>query len=1139
MHHAMGGLHEQQRNRRKYFVKINWENIESNYNDQYALSQNTRNSEVYDYQSILQYHLTAFSSNSKATMVIPDQDLEYLISNSKYTFSFYDIAEVNQVYSCPSATCSLSCQNHGFRKQAVDQATCSCHCPTGLKGTTCEQLDTDSGCGSIINLSNGGSDEIKVTSYTSGKLCTWLVKAEANSIIKATVTSVDLPFSSQNECQHWLEFRDYLIGDPGKELCGKSTTAKTYTQANIGESSPFMIRFNSKNDVTSGTGFTIRVEAMQSGCMSSPCKTGSLCTEGSGDGSYTCTCQNGLSGTNCDEFRAPANNECDLEEDFGTCIFDQDTSSDSDFRWSFNTRLCDWRGCGNGVLTRGTSYQYLTLTPYYDSVSWGYGSKAIIKTAAKFTAVDRCLSFDYAIGNYNEGSYLTQLNVYVEGTGKSKTNVKNIQTTTNYEWISESVSIEAVENLVISIEGIIGPQLIGVDSIALRPGLCTNTPCNPNPCQNGGSCDESNPPAGSKYVCTCPTGFSGDRCETSTDFCANSPCKNGGTCTSGSTTYSCQCPTGFTGNTCDTSTDFCANSPCKNGGTCTSGSSTYSCQCPTGFTGNTCETSIDFCANSPCKNGATCTSGSSTYSCQCSSGFTGNTCETSTDFCANSPCKNGGTCTSGSTTYSCQCPTGFTGNTCETSIDFCANSPCKNGATCTSGSTTYSCQCPLGFTGNTCETSTDFCANSPCKNGGTCTSGSTTYSCQCPTGFTGNTCETLTDFCANSPCKNGATCTSGSTTYICQCPTGFTGNTCETSTDFCTNSPCKNGGTCTSGSSTYSCQCPTGFTGNTCETSIDFCANSPCKNGGTCTSGSSTYSCQCPTGFTGNTCETSTNFCANSPCKNGGTCTSGSFTYSCQCPTGFTGNTCETSTDFCSNSPCKNGGTCTSGSTTYSCQCSTGFTGNTCEDTIDNGNATSCADNPCQNGGTCVETPSGSLSYSCTCPSGFPGLNCEGRSCRFELENDPACFLDTHDSSSYWFRRQGPTPSSGTGPSSAYEGEFYFYFEATRRRRWGSYYFFDNGVFFEDTTHCLSLYYLMRGRHIGSFSIYTYKYENGYQEEFSVRGSQGNQWHKLELNIHLDPDTFIVMEAVRGRTFRSDIAIDDVILMPYPCPTGN
>lgn len=54
----MGGKHEQQRNGRKYWVKINWENIRSDFTDQYALSSQTKNSEIYDYASIRQYHLT-------------------------------------------------------------------------------------------------------------------------------------------------------------------------------------------------------------------------------------------------------------------------------------------------------------------------------------------------------------------------------------------------------------------------------------------------------------------------------------------------------------------------------------------------------------------------------------------------------------------------------------------------------------------------------------------------------------------------------------------------------------------------------------------------------------------------------------------------------------------------------------------------------------------------------------------------------------------------------------------------------------------------------------------------------------------------------------------------------------------------
>lgn len=37
-------------------------------------------------------------------------------------------------------------------------------------------------CGKIINLSNGGSEEIKMTSYTQGKTCTWLVKVNITEV---------------------------------------------------------------------------------------------------------------------------------------------------------------------------------------------------------------------------------------------------------------------------------------------------------------------------------------------------------------------------------------------------------------------------------------------------------------------------------------------------------------------------------------------------------------------------------------------------------------------------------------------------------------------------------------------------------------------------------------------------------------------------------------------------------------------------------------------------------------------------------------------------------------------------------------------------------------------------------------------
>lgn len=75
----------------------------------------------------------------------------------------------------------------------------------------------------------------------------------------------------------------------------------------------------------------------------------------------------------------------------------------------------------------------------------------LISYCIHISAVDRCLSFDYSLGNYEQGSFLTEINVYVEGTGKTKTNVKNLKTTTDYTWKTETVSISAVDNLVVMI----------------------------------------------------------------------------------------------------------------------------------------------------------------------------------------------------------------------------------------------------------------------------------------------------------------------------------------------------------------------------------------------------------------------------------------------------------------------------------------------------------------------------------------------------------------------------------------------------------------------------------------------------------------------------------------------------------------
>ena len=124
------------------------------------------------------------------------------------------------------------------------------------------------------------------------------------------------------------------------------------------------------------------------------------------------------------------------------------------------------------------------------------------------------------------------------------------------------------------------------------------TPCDPNPCQNSGTCDVENDNA----VCACTDGFSGDRCETPDENpCEPNPCQNG-TCQNYGTAPICHCDFGWAGELCDEWKDHCDPNPCLSGGTCTqygAGAFFYSCDCPHPYNGEHCENCGDLCESRP------------------------------------------------------------------------------------------------------------------------------------------------------------------------------------------------------------------------------------------------------------------------------------------------------------------------------------------------------------------------------------------------------------------------------------------------------------------------------------------------------------------------------------------------------------
>uniref|UniRef100_A0A8D0GC18 Sushi, von Willebrand factor type A, EGF and pentraxin domain containing 1 n=1 Tax=Sphenodon punctatus TaxID=8508 RepID=A0A8D0GC18_SPHPU len=147
--------------------------------------------------------------------------------------------------------------------------------------------------------------------------------------------------------------------------------------------------------------------------------------------------------------------------------------------------------------------------------------------------------------------------------------------------------------------------------------------CFLEPCHNSGTCKQ----LGSGYICLCPPGYTGLKCEMEIDECKSSPCLNNGICKDG---FHCKCLPGFTGVLCDKNINECLRRPCKNGATCKDGINSFRCQCVTGYTGPHCEVNINECESNPCLNQATCVDALNSYICKCPPGFSGSRCETGT-----------------------------------------------------------------------------------------------------------------------------------------------------------------------------------------------------------------------------------------------------------------------------------------------------------------------------------------------------------------------------------------------------------------------------------------------------------------------------------------------------------------------------
>jgi len=158
--------------------------------------------------------------------------------------------------------------------------------------------------------------------------------------------------------------------------------------------------------------------------------------------------------------------------------------------------------------------------------------------------------------------------------------------------------------------------------------------------------------------------------------------------------------------------------------------------------------------------------------------------------------------------------------------------------------------------------------------------------------------------------------------------------------------------------------------------------------------------------------------------------------------------------------------------------------------------------------------------------------------CSFEMKKNGAYCGLWHDltvgDEFNWSSRSGKTSSSYTGPLGAADGEKYLYIEASSPRNKGDAAILQTWPLDFTADLAMRFKYHMYGQDVASLTVLV----DG-AELWSQSGNQGNSWKDglVDISEFQLMQPIIAFEATRGKSYRGDIAIDNVEFVVPPKPT--